>query len=122
MKLTEMKAIKENRHNIIGFLHFAEIQEINANLVDFDADKKSFYVLCDEVISQYQAKKISNKKASQIFDILMTANKSIRTERFRFAHNEIYEWDAQANAYMFRQNGRDKAYNELVAKFGKYVD
>lgn len=76
MKLVEMKKIKESRENIIGFLHHTEIAKINELLVDFDADKKNFYDVCDEVLAQYQAKKISNKQASQIFDILMTANKN----------------------------------------------
>lgn len=77
MKLVEMKKIKESRENLVAFLHHSEIAKINELLVDFDADKKSFYAVCDEVIAQYQAKKISNKKASALFTMLAECNKNL---------------------------------------------
>lgn len=65
MKLSEMKAISENRENLRYFLHHTDIAAINANLVNFDVDKKSFNEICEEVLTQYQDKKINNKQASK---------------------------------------------------------
>ena len=70
MKLNQMKAIAETRENLIGFLHHSEITAINHCLVNFDADKKSFYEICNTALKQYQDKAISNRNASRVFEIL----------------------------------------------------
>ena len=123
MKLIEMKNIAENRENNIGFLHHSEIAIINQNLLDFDADKKSFNDICKEVLEQYQSKKITNRQASIIFDILANANKQFKTERYRYnsATHEIYEYSQANEAYIFIKKGNQSELKNLIAENCKYI-
>lgn len=123
MKLIEMKNIAENRENTIGFLHHSEIAIINQNLVDFDADKKSFDEICNTALKQYQDKEITNRKASLVFEILSNANKQFKNERYRYnsATHEIYEYSQTNEAYVFIKKGGQRELNALIAENGKYI-
>lgn len=93
MKLIEMKNIAETRENLIGFLHFSEIQAI------------------------------TNRKASLVFDILANANKQFKTERYRYnsATHEIYEYSQANEAYIFIKKGNQSELKNLIAENGKYI-
>lgn len=123
MKLIEMKNIAETRENLIGFLHHSEIATINQNLVNFDADKKSFDEICNTALEQYQDKAITNRKASLVFEILASANKQFKTERYRHnsATHEIYEYSQTNEAYIFIKKGGQRELNALIAENGKYI-
>lgn len=123
MKLTEMKNIAENRENLVGFLTHIEIAIINQNLVNFDADKKSFADICNTALAQYQDKTITNRKASLVFAILASANKQFKTERYRYnyATHEIYEYSKAHDAYIFLKKGEERELNALIAENGKYI-
>ncbi len=122
MKLIEMKNIAETRENLIGFLHFSEIQAINKNL-NTDVDKMDFDSICDIAIKQYQDKAITNRKASQVFEILANANKQFKTERYRYnsATHEIYEYSQVNEAYIFIKKGNQSELKNLIAENGKYI-
>ena len=123
MKLIEMKNIAENRENLVDFLHHSEIAIINQNLVNFDADKKSFDEICNTALKQYQDKAITNRKASLVFEILANANKQFKTERYRYnsATHEIYEYSQAHEAYIFIKKGGQKELKNLIAENGKYI-
>lgn len=117
-----MKNIAETRENLIGFLHFSEIQAINKNL-NTDVDKMDFDSICDIAIKQYQDKAITNRKASQVFEILANANKQFKTERYRYnsATHEIYEYSQVNEAYIFIKKGNQSELKNLIAENGKYI-
>ena len=124
MKIQDMKAIQENRENLLAFLHISEIQLINANLTDgVDVNHMTFDAICNVTLEQYQAKKISNKQASTVFDILSNANTQLKTERYRYnaATHEIYEYSLTHQGYIFYQKGGQRQLNALIAKNGKYI-
>lgn len=84
MNRTDMIYIKESRENTIGFLHYSEQVEIQNIMSDgFTTNKKGYWALCDDVLSAYDEKWISNKKASKVFEILMSANDCVRLESHR---------------------------------------
>lgn len=122
MKLIEMKNIAETRENLIGFLHFSEIQAINENL-NTNVDKMDFDSICSIAIKQYQDKAITNRKASLVFDILANANKQFKTERYRYnsATHEIYEYSQANEAYIFIKKGNQSELKNLIAENGKYI-
>ncbi|UNU74087.1 hypothetical protein LU293_04115 [Moraxella nasovis] len=122
MKKSEMKAIKECRENIIGFLHPNEMQTINA-ILGIDVDKLDFYTVCDLTIKNYADKKITNKKASEVFDILSQANKQFKIERYRYdkSTKTIYEFDEEHDAYLFLENSGHGRYVHLVTVNGMYI-
>lgn len=124
MKKIEMIEISQNRQNLVGFLHITEVQAINAKLADgVDVDKKSFDEICSIVLEQYQAKQISNKQASEVFEILAKANKSFKIEKFRCSHgyNEIYKYSPDHQAYLFYQNGGQKQLDKLIKENGRFA-
>lgn len=123
MKLSEMKAIAESRENLVAFLHHTDIATINANLIDFNADKKSFIEICQETLEQYKLKKISNKNASTVFEILAYKNKNIKTERYRFnnATKELYEYSPEQQAYVFLKHSSQKELKALINENGLYI-
>lgn len=122
MKLSEMKAIAENRNNVIAFLHHTDIATINANLIDFNADKKFFNEICQATLEQYHAKKINNKQASTVFEIL-AENKNIKTERYRFnnATKELYEYSLELQSYVFLKHSNQKELKALINENGRYI-
>lgn len=124
MKKIEMIEISQNRQNLTAFLHISEIKAINAKLADgVDVDKKSFDEICSIVLEQYQAKQISNKQASEIFETLAKANKSFKIEKFRCSHvyNEIYKYSPDHEAYLFYCKGGQKKLNELIKENGRFM-
>ena len=123
MKKIEMLEISQNRQNLTAFLHVSEIKAINANLVDTNVDKKTFDEICSIVLDQYENKQISNKQASEIFEILAKANKSFKIEKFRCSHgyNEIYKYSPDHQAYLFYQNGGKKELDKLITENGRFV-
>ena len=124
MKKIEMIEISQNRQNLTAFLHISEIKAINAKLADgVDVDKKSFDEICSIILEQYENKKISNKQASEIFEILAKANKSFKIEKFRCSHgyNEIYKYSPDHEAYLFYCKGGQKKLNELIRENGRFM-
>lgn len=124
MKKIEMLEIMSCRENVVAFLHHSEIKDINAKLADgVDVDKKSFDEICSIVLEQYQAKQISNKQASEIFETLAKANKSFKIEKFRCSHvyNEIYKYSPDHEAYLFYCKGGQKKLNELIRENGRFM-
>ena len=123
MKKIEMIEISQNRQNLTAFLHISEIKAINAKLADgVDVDKKSFDEICSIILEQYENKKISNKQASEIFEILAKANKSFKIEKFRCSHgyNEIYKYSPDHEAYLFYCKGGERTLAKLEKEFGRF--
>lgn len=116
MKISQMREIAQNRENLVGFLHSSEIKDIY-DLVAVDVSQMSFDDICRTIFAQLGAKIIKKKQATAVFEILMTANKLIKTEKFRFdsATNSIYGYSEFHNCYMFlkRGNSRDVAKLEM---------
>lgn len=124
MKKIEMIEIATNRQNLTAFLHITEIKAITAKLADgVDVDKKSFDEICSIVLDQYENKKISNKQASEVFEILAKANKSFKIEKFCCSqgYNEIYKYSPEHDAYLFYCKGGQYKLNELVRENGRFA-
>lgn len=122
MKKIEMIEISQNRQNLVGFLHITEVQAINAKLADgVDVDKKSFDEICSIVLEQYQAKQISNKQASEVFEILANANRDFKIEKFRCVGNEIYQYSPEHQAYLFYSVGGQRQFNKLIKENGRFA-
>lgn len=123
MRLIEMQNIAENRENLIGFLHHSEIAIINQNLVNFDADKKSFDDICNTALKQYRDKTITNRNASRVFEILALENKQFKIKRYRYnsSTHEIFEYSKENHAYIFIQKGGQRELYALIAKNGEYI-
>lgn len=122
MKKSEMLEISQNRQNLVGFLHITEIKAINAKLADgVDVNHMNFDEICDITLNQYQDKKISNKQASAIFEILAKANKSFKIEKFRVLGNEIYQYSPENQAYLFYSVGGQKQFNKLIKENGRFA-
>lgn len=122
MKLHDMKEIKANRQNLLAFLHITEIKAINANLADdVDVNHMNFDSICDITLEQYQAKKISNKQASIIFEILADTNKRFKTEKFRTdGAGAIHKFSEEQNAYLFFCKGGERTLAKLEKEFGRF--
>lgn len=118
-----MLAIKNNRENLQAFLHCSDIAKIYAlsnNLLN--PDKLSFYTVSDKVISLYKDKKITNKQATSIFNILSVENTSFKTEKFRQdGYGNILKYIAEHNAYLFYCKGGNKELNKLIKQYGEYA-
>lgn len=124
MKIQDMKAIQENRQNLTAFLHITEIKIINLLLADgVDVNHMNFEQICNTTLEQYQAKKISNRKAARIFEILAHSNRDFKIEKFRCSHgyNEIYKYSPAHGAYLFYCKGGQRQLNALIAENGKYI-
>lgn len=122
MKKIEMLEIMSCRENVVAFLHHSEIKAINAKLADgVDVNHMNFDEICDITLNQYQDKKISNKQASAIFEILAKANKSFKIEKYRCIGNEIYQYSPDHQAYLFYQNGGKKELDKLITENGRFV-
>ena len=123
MKIQEMLAIKNSRHNIIAFLHRSSAEKIY-HLSDrlLNPSKLSFYSLCDGVISLYETKQITNKQATSIFNILIVENTMFKTEKFRRdGYGNILQYSAEHNAYLFYCKGGNKEFNKLTKQYGEYI-
>ncbi|MCG6816985.1 hypothetical protein [Moraxella catarrhalis] len=122
MKKIEMLEIMSCRENVVAFLHHSEIKDINAKLADgVDVDKKSFEQICSIVLDQYENKKISNKQASEIFEILANANRDFKTEQYRLSGNQIYKYSTAHSAYLFYCNGGQRQFNNLIKENGRFM-
>ncbi|MCG6816981.1 hypothetical protein [Moraxella catarrhalis] len=121
MKKSEMIEISQNRQNLIAFLHVSEIKAINANLVDTNVDKKTFDEICSIVLDQYENKQISNKQASEIFEILANSNHNFKTEQYRLNGNQIHKYSPAHGAYLFYCNGGQRQLNKLIKENGRFA-
>lgn len=110
MLVQQMTEIKKSRENLEGFLHFSDTLKINELLTD-NVDKLSFNQICDLVIEKYQSNKIKNKVASEIFEILMTENKALKTNKYRFEDGKLFEFSESHNAYLFDRRITKKEFN-----------
>jgi len=123
MKFQRMLDIKNCRHNLQAFLHItdiAAIQKLSNNLLN--PDKLCFYIVCDNVISLYKTKQITNKQAANIFNILMRQNTMFKTEQFRQdGYGNILQYSAEHNAYLFYCKGGNKELNKLIKQYGEYI-
>jgi len=120
MKISQMQNIRNCRKNVIGFLHHTDIAKIN-DLTGFDASGKSFYEVCDGVLSLYAAKVASNKEASAAFEILAAENTNFRTENFRVNCGDILKYSEQHKAYVFFQKNGKGVLTNLIKNFGEYA-
>ncbi|OAU97592.1 hypothetical protein [Moraxella catarrhalis] len=124
MKKSEMLEISQNRQNLTAFLHITEIKIINLLLADgVDVNHMNFEQICNTTLEQYQAKKISNRKAARIFEILAFSNRDFKIEKFRCSHgyNEIYKYSPDHGAYLFYCKGGQYKLNELVRENGRFA-
>ncbi|AZQ93423.1 hypothetical protein C0159_05510 [Moraxella catarrhalis] len=123
MKIQQMQQIKASRENLMAFLHITEIKAINKNLADdVDVNHMNFDAICDTVLEQYQDKKINNKQASNIFEILADANENLKTEKFRAdGAGAIFMFSEEHNAYLFYCKGGKKELNKLIKENGRFV-
>ena len=121
MKKSEMLEISQNRQNLTAFLNVSEIKAINANLVDTNVDKKTFDEICSIVLDQYENKQISNKQASEIFEILANANRDFKTEQYRLNGKQIHKYSPEHDAYLFYSTGGQKKLNELIRENGRFL-
>jgi hypothetical protein len=122
MKTSTMTQIRNCRKNTIGFLHISDIAKIH-ELTGFDANGKSFYEVCDGVLSLYAAKVASNKEASAAFEIIAAENSNFRTEQFRDdGYGNILKYSVEHSGYLFHSKGGKKSLKELIAANGEYID
>ena len=122
MKKIEMLEIMSCRENVVAFLHHSEIKDINAKLADgVDVDKKSFEQICSIVLDQYENKQISNKQASEIFEILANSNHNFKTEQYRLNGNQIHKYSPAHGAYLFYCNGGQRQLNKLIKENGRFA-
>lgn len=110
MNVQQMIEIKNSRENLVGFLRLADILKIN-ELLNENIDKLPFNKVCDLVIEKYQSKQIKNKAASEIFEILMTENKSLKTHKYRFDDGKLFVFSESHNAYLFDKRITKKEFN-----------
>lgn len=117
-----MLSIKNSRYNLQAFLHMSDIaaiQKLSNNLLN--PDKLCFYSVCDSVIDLYKDKQITNKQATNIFNILMMQNTMFKKEQFRQdGYNNILRYSVGYNAYLFYCNGGNKELNKLIEQYGEY--
>lgn len=109
----------------VGFLVAAEIAVVRRVLGDGAYTSATTYGdLTTELYNAREQKKISAKDFRVLAEILIAANNSIRTERFRFdsAYHKIFEFSKAQNAYVFLQKGTKRDYDELNRLKGKYID
>lgn len=122
MKKSEMLEISQNRQNLTAFLHITEIKIINLLLADgVDVNHMNFEQICNTTLEQYQAKKISNRKAARIFEILAFSNRDFKIEKFRCVGNEIYQYSLEHQAYLFYSVGGQRQFNKLIKENGRFV-
>jgi len=109
MTYLEMKSIKECRDNVVGFLHITDIKKLNT-LFDgvYDVDRQSFDSICDKALELYNAKALSNKIVSRIFEIVSCENSSFRVESHRFESHSIFEY--AYGYYLFLKKGTRKEF------------
>lgn len=76
-----------------------------------------------QILSFYKDKIISNKVASQCFEILANANKEFKIERYRYdsAYKTLYKYSKECNAYLFYSKCSAQEYNVLVKRDGKFI-
>jgi len=110
MNIQQMTHIKNCRENLVGFLHFTDILNIN-ELLKSDISQLNFYDICDLTISKYQKREISEKTASQVFEILMTENISFRTNKYRLDKNKLFEYSESHNAYLYVRTMSKQEFN-----------
>ena len=111
MKIQQMQAIKDTRENLIGFLHFTDINKIN-ELISLDVNKMRFYDICDNVMQLYKNKQINNKVARTVFEILMNENTrfKIKTYRHDNMYDKLFQYSHYHKAYLFEKRMTTKEF------------
>ena len=120
MKIQTAIEIRNSRTNLMAFLHRSDISTIEDLLGQELKRPVVWNDVCNQVIEAYNEKLIKNKAFSQIFDILMQENTSIRTEKYRFENKKLYEFSESQKAYVFLKNCSSKEYNMNYANI--YID
>lgn len=123
MEKAEMIEAMVCRKNVTDFLDDDEIAQIEANGVH--AHGRSFDEIAQDTLSLLDCDAISNTSAAAVFKILMYANKSFRTERFRFNSNshELYEFDELCEGYvLINPDASYEEYMRLVNTCGQFID
>lgn len=118
MKIQQMQEIRNSRHNLVGFLDAADHVKIR-ELTCLDTNVP-FWVLADAVINEYEAGRITNKAASEVFEILKRENTSIRTEKYRFETGSLFAFDSDANAYIYDRKISKTDFRKFYSN--QYVD
>ena len=97
-----MVEIQQNRENLIEFLSYQQ-QLVLSNILNIDLTLLSFEDVCTIVLSQYKQKLISNKQASECFNILSIANTDFKIERYRYNENtqDLYVYFYNYDCYIF---------------------
>ena len=116
MKLAEMVEIQQNRENLIEFLSYQQ-QLVLLNILNIDVSLLSFEDVCTIVLSQYKQKLLSNKQASECFNILSIANTDFRIERYRYNENtqDLYKYSFNHDCYIFVDKCSKKVYKSKYA-------
>ena len=117
MKLKTLKEMVERRENLIGFLHFSKITELNkiasSIIVNFDAEHKSFKELSDLFFIAYAKKELSNRQLTALIEIIVDSNNQIREEAYRYnpSTHELYE--LQDDTYVFLKYSTQREFDKL---------
>jgi len=112
MLLTEMKEISINREDLVGFLSHAEIATISQLLIH-PCNGLSFKVICKLTTDAYSDKRVTNRAATKVFNILAEANTHYLKESHRYEHGSIYEYSEAHQAYIFLKKGSRRKFNVL---------
>ena len=120
MKLKEMVEIQHNRENLIGFLSCQQQVSLQ-NYLGIEVTGLSFEDICSIILSQYKQKLLSNKQASECFEILASANTDFRIERYRYNENtqDLYKYSFNHDCYIFVGKCSKKVYKSKYEN--KYV-
>lgn len=113
------------RRNIIDFLDEENIKKLNqlfdgGFIVDQFTDYKS---IVDQAIFLAESQKRWSQRAKKIFNILILNNHYKKIERYQYnkSTQEITEYSAATNEYIFLEKGTLKKFNALVLANGKFV-
>ena len=72
MKLSDMRKYLKDEYNTIGFLHHTEHTYLQT--YDINTRSQNFNAVITDIISKYESKVITNKKASELINICVNAN------------------------------------------------
>ncbi|MEF9957392.1 MAG: hypothetical protein RR767_09360 [Acinetobacter sp.] len=120
MKIQTAIEIRNSRKNLMAFLHRSDISTIEDLLGQELKRPVVWDDVCNQVIEAYNKKLIKNKAFSQIFEILMQENSSLRTERYRLEGKRLYVFSESQKAYVFLKQCTSKEYNMNYANM--YID
>lgn len=115
--MKQLLARAECRVNMSAYLHISEIIELR-DLLGEDISKLSF----KEAVNKVREHPVKAANRRRAMEILVNANDSIRTERFRYDNGKVFQYDADQRAYIFVARLSRVAFNELVSRKGKYID